>query len=173
MLSVVDTVQALDVDSIFAEPVDPATAYNYECFVRRPMDFSTLRRTLNSTRASGGGGASANTTPSKRSRTTRSTRRSASTASGGGGGGGGGGAAAAGSGKINNLLQPGCYETVQQAYNDLQRIFLNCMHYNREMRTQDDTGDDGDGGETTLGQLAKQLLEETRRLMRATMNKHR
>jgi len=51
------------------------------------------------------------------------------------------------------------YATVQAAYEDLQRIFLNCMHYNQEI-------DDHQG---SLAKLAKDLLALAQKRLREVL----
>ena len=139
-----DGIQALDANDVFREPVSPSIAYNYFSFVsdctlpggyvrpsiqvfasaslshaalillaqvRRPMDFSTLRKILHQ-------------------------------------------APAAASGAPARTNEQAHFSSLQDAYEDLQRIFLNCMHYNKEVRAQ----------EGSLAQLAKVLLEHARSL---------
>lgn len=52
----------------------------------------------------------------------------------------------------NGQAPPPKISSLQEAYEDLQRIFLNCMHYNKEIRAQ----------EGSLSQLAKVLLKHAR-----------
>ena len=50
------------------------------------------------------------------------------------------------------------YATLQQAYDDLQRIFLNCMHYNKEIVEL----------ESSIATVARGLLEHARALVAST-----
>ncbi len=121
---------ALDRTDVFAEPVP--FYVDYFSIVRKPMDFATLRRNLLAVPAGAQGAALSSSAAASSSSCLVSAFASASAAA--------------------SSATATAYTSLQEAYEDLQRIFLNCMHFNQEVTPR----------EGSLAQLAAGLLGQAR-----------